>query len=109
MNPTEFTRITGDNVKATYLEYIRHVFGESFNLLEEVLDIRERYLHKETSRTILVLFRQATQVATGVFILDKNNQGVWVKRSFVYLSPQTIFEAGEMSKTAQVLFGTKSE
>lgn len=111
MNDRQFSVITGDNVKHTYIEYLSLVFGGGllFDSTEQIIDIRERFLHNETTKTILITFisKKEKDAVVGVFTLDKNAKGGWQKRCHMYLSATTVIESAEMAKAAQVLFGEK--
>lgn len=110
-----FHTIKGDNERKTYIIMLNAIFNgitaDHFSDAE-IYDVRERLMHDGTTKTVIVLHKhkkENAEVIGGIFTMDRNDKGAWVKRASMLLSPETLLEAGDMIKTAQVLFGTKND
>lgn len=109
-----FTKYTDEKIITVYINLLTLLFNGScidqFSDISQVFEIQERYFNEDKARTILFSYinvKQEVQVAS--FRLEKNDKKNWVKGNSMVFAADTAATMAEMTRTAQVLFGTKTE
>jgi hypothetical protein len=109
-----YTKYTDEKIITLFVNLLTTLFNgnciDQFSDIVQIFEVQERYFNEDKTRTILLSYintKQEVKVAT--FRIEKNDKKQWIKGNSMVFAAETAAVMSEMTRTAQVLFGAKTE